>query len=91
MSSEVSHQEHFDLELDRVVDVIQKGHAKIVVVQLPDGLKPYAADIVKEIEQKTQAVPIIWGGSCWGSCDVPDVEKIGADLLIQWGHSEWSY
>ena len=33
---------------------------------------------------------LIWGGSCYGACDVPlQVERLGVDLLIQWGHSEW--
>ena len=85
------HQEKYDLELDRVIAVINRDNPKIVAIQLPDGLKPYADSIVKEIESKTASTPIIWAGSCWGSCDVPDVEKVGADLVIQWGHSEWSY
>lgn len=91
MSTGSLHQERFDLEMDRVINVIQKENAKMVVIQLPDGLKPYASDIAKEIEIRTPATPVIWGGSCWGSCDVPNVESIGADLVIQWGHSEWSY
>ena len=91
MPSISEHREAYDLELDRVVAIITREQAKIVAIQLPDGLKPHARQIVKDIESRTQATPVIWAGSCWGSCDVPDVEKIGADLLIQWGHSEWSY
>lgn len=85
------HLEGYDLELARVIDIINREKVKTVVLQLPDGLKPHAQQIMREIEAKTPATPVIWGGSCWGSCDVPDVKGLGADLLIQWGHSEWSY
>ena len=36
----------YDLELDRVVNEIKKQKAKRVLVQLPDGLKPKAKEIV---------------------------------------------
>ena len=91
MNSVSEHKEQYDLELDRVIAIINRDQPKIVAIQLPDGLKPHAEQIVKAIESNTSAIPIVWAGSCWGSCDVPDVEKVGADLLIQWGHSEWSY
>jgi len=91
MQSISSNLEKYDLELDRVVQEIKKQKAKIVAIQLPDGLKPYALEITKVIEEKTDATPILWAGSCWGACDVPDLDKIQVDLLIQWGHSEWTY
>ena len=34
----------------------------------------------------------IWLGSCFGGCDIPvEVDKLGVDLIIQFGHSDWSY
>ncbi len=80
----------YDLELDNVVKKIKAENAKLVCVQLPDGLKPKAAEIQEAIEKGTQAKVIIWAGSCYGACDVPfQVQGLGVDLLIQWGHSEW--
>lgn len=80
----------YDLELERVVDRINKEKARIICIQLPDGLKPKAKLIQKEIENKTKAKVIIWAGSCFGSCDVPlEVKRLGVDLLIQFGHSSW--
>lgn len=80
-----------NLELERAVDEILKRKAKRVVLQLPDGLKPKAKEICDHLESKTKAQIIIWAGSCYGACDTPaGLEKLGADLLIQWGHSEWS-
>jgi 2-(3-amino-3-carboxypropyl)histidine synthase len=77
----------YDLELDRAAEIICSGKAKRVCIQLPDGLKPRAKEIVDFLEKKTKAEIFIWSGSCFGACDTPDLK--GFDLLIQWGHSEW--
>jgi len=76
----------YDLELDRAVAKIKKEKAKTVCIQLPEGLKPKAKEIVDKLEKETNAKILIWIGSCFGACDVP---KLDVDLLIQWGHSEW--
>ena len=80
----------YDLELEGVISKIREEKARTVCIQLPDGLKPKAADIQRAVEESTSARVLIWGGSCYGACDVPlQVERLGVDLLIQWGHSEW--
>ncbi len=76
----------YDLELDRAVDEIKKANAKTVCIQLPDGLKPQANKVSDYLEEKTGANILIYAGSCFGACDVPNVK---ADLIIQWGHSEF--
>jgi diphthamide biosynthesis enzyme Dph1/Dph2-like protein len=83
----------YDLELEKAVSIIKKEKAKLVCIQLPDGLKPCATEIAKEIEEKTKAKVLIWFGSCFGACDIPDLDKVRPkiDLLIQWGHSPWPY
>ena len=66
--------------------------AKLVLLQFPDGLKPYStvvADYLEENTDKTQF--LIWLGDCFGACDTPvGLEKIKPkiDLLVQFGHSE---
>ncbi len=80
----------YDLELDNAVAQIKKQHAKTVCVQLPEGLKPEAGTIALALEEKTGATIVIWLNSCYGACDIPtQVENLGVDLLIQWGHAEW--
>ncbi|MDO8661259.1 MAG: diphthamide synthesis protein [Candidatus Woesearchaeota archaeon] len=79
----------FDLELNRVVEEIIKQGAKTVCIQLPDGLKPRAGEITDFLKEKTGVLVLIWLGSCFGACDVPPVDKLGVDLLVQWGHSEF--
>jgi len=84
-------QEKYDLELNNVVNEVKKCKAKLVLLQFPDGLKPYATSVVDFLENKTKAKFLIWFGSCYGACDLPvGLEKIKpkVDLVIQFGHNE---
>ena len=79
-----------DLELDKVVKEIKENNAGKVLIQLPDGLKPKAGEIEKFLKENTGAEIFIWLGSCFGACDVPlEVEKLGIDLVVQFGHAEY--
>jgi len=83
--------ELYDLELDKVVKQIKDNKAKLVLLQFPDGLKPYATAVVDFLEEKTSAEFLIWFGSCYGACDTPvGLEKLTPkiDLMIQFGHNE---
>ena len=77
----------YNLELNKAIQEIKKQKAKSVCIQLPDGLKPKAKEIADKIKEQTNAKVIIWLGSCFGACDIPNVN---VDLLIQWGHSKWN-
>lgn len=78
----------YDLELNNVVETVKKEKAKLVCIQLADGLKPRANEIQEAIESKTKAKVVIWGGSCYGACDLPrGLENLGVDVLIHFGHS----
>ena len=85
----------YDLELDRIAGEIKKKKAKRVLIQLPDGLKPYATKIAEAIEQKTnnKAEILIYFGTCFGACDVPvdEAKAAGVDLIVQFGHSAWKF
>lgn len=76
----------YDLELDRVVSEIKKRNAKTVCIQMAEGIRPKAGEVAEHIERETGARVFIWAGSCFGACDTPVLD---ADILIQFGHSEW--
>lgn len=82
----------YNLELEKVIDAIKREKAKVVCLQLPDGLKPKATEIAEYIESKTDTKCTIWLDSCFGACDLPiEIERLGIDLLIQFGHSAWHH
>ncbi len=81
----------YNLELERVAREIKRNRSKKVLIQLPDGLKLKATEIVDELERKTKAEFYIWQGSCFGACDIPQVSDSEFDLIVQFGHSAWNY
>ncbi len=85
-------EREYELEIDKIIQTIKKEKAKKVLLQFPDGLKPYSTVISEEIERKSGCECLIWLGTCFGACDVPlDVERLGVDLIVQFGHSAWEY
>lgn len=80
----------YNLEVEKVIADIKKNKAKLVCLNLPDGFKPRAKELQDAIKKETGAQVILWGGSCYGSCDVPlEVKRLGVDLLVHFGHAAW--
>ena len=78
----------YKLELDKVVEEIKKRDAKNVLIQLPDGLKIRAKEVVDKIESETDAHVAVWLGGCFGACDLPmGTDDIGIDLVFAFGHN----
>ncbi|MBW2991910.1 diphthamide synthesis protein [Candidatus Woesearchaeota archaeon] len=77
----------YNLELEKAINRIKEENAKLVCIQLPDGLKPKSKEIAEELEKNTDAKIFIWMSSCFGACDTPNIDNF--DLLIQFGHSRW--
>jgi len=46
-------RERYDLEIEKIVKNIKKNKAKIILLQFPDAIKPYATLISEEIENKS--------------------------------------
>ena len=83
--------EIYDLELDKIIKTIKQKKAKKVLLQFPDGMKPYSTVIADEIEKKANCKCMIWLGDCFGACDVPNTDNLDIDLVIQFGHTEWKF
>jgi len=79
-------EKNYELELDKVIKEIHKSNAKTILLQLPDGLKPWGPALNDYLEEKTNAKVSIWLGACFGSCDLPNTNS---DLVIQFGHAPW--
>lgn len=82
----------YELEFDKVVKKIREKNAKRVLLQLPDGLKNKAKQIQERLQTETGVQILIWAGSNYGACDIPQsINKLGVDLLVHYGHSEFRY
>jgi len=83
-------EKKYELELDRIINEIKGKNAKTVLVQFPDGLKPYATSVISYLQKKTDSQFFIYLGTCFGACDYPvglEQLKPKIDLMVQFGHS----
>jgi len=81
---------YYDLNLEEIVKYLEKEKAKRVLIQLPDGLKPLAKQIVDFLEKKFSDVEFfIWGSTNFGACDLPiDAAKtLNIDVILHFGHN----
>ncbi|MBS7619254.1 diphthamide biosynthesis enzyme Dph2 [Candidatus Bathyarchaeota archaeon] len=80
----------YDLEIERVSEEVRKRGSRRVLLQLPDGLRPRAFEIIKSLSERTDAEYFLHGGSCYGGCDLAfhQGEAVNADLIIHYGHDK---
>ncbi len=72
--------------LDEVVSALKEKKAKIVGIQLPDGLKYKCDEIARYLESYGFRV-IISGSGCYGACDV-DLDLLKeVDVLLHFAHT----
>ena len=78
----------FDLEEKRLKREIKKRKPRIVILQLPEGLKTEAPHLASVIEE-AGALPIVSTDPCYGACDLAlsEAKILGADLIVHYGHT----
>ena len=67
--------------------VARAGEPFAVALQLPEGLKIRATEIVDFLTDKTDSEFIVLGDPCYGACDIFADFKRVADALVHFGHS----
>lgn len=79
----------YDLELERVVSEIKEREARSVLLQLPDGMRPFALELVESIEKSTGTKVFLSADSCYGACDIglTQANQLGVDLIVHYGHA----
>ena len=79
----------YNLELDRVILTIKEKKAEKVLLQLPDGMRPFAAQLTEAIEKATGATVFLSGDSCYGACDIAltQARQLGVDIIVHYGHT----
>lgn len=79
--------EPIDLDLGRVISIINERKCKKVGLQFPEGLKRRAPGIAGEIEERTGADVLISGNPCFGACDIDTILAGRVDVLFHFGHA----
>ncbi len=93
---------HYDLNLELVKKEVAELRKKLaaapgvelrsalptVLIQLPAGLRTQTLDVARAIIS-AGGEPLVWAGSCYGACDLP--QGVKADLFIHFGHSKFKF
>ncbi len=79
----------FHLEEKMLEKEIRKRKAKLVFIQLPEGLKPYSSKLAA-VAERAGALAIVSADPCYGACDlaIAEAERLGVDLIVHYGHSK---
>jgi 2-(3-amino-3-carboxypropyl)histidine synthase len=79
----------FDVDMEAITRAVYDSGAKVVGVQLPEGLKRMALPLVEAIKQATGATVVLSADPCYGACDLVDdqFEPLDVQLVIHVGHS----
>ncbi|MFP3950945.1 MAG: diphthamide biosynthesis enzyme Dph2 [Candidatus Bathyarchaeia archaeon] len=80
----------FDFELNHLINEIARYSVERLLLQLPEGVRPFAFKLAESIEAEADVEVIISGDSCYGACDIPfhQARELDADILVHYGHSK---
>jgi 2-(3-amino-3-carboxypropyl)histidine synthase len=77
----------YDIDLTSAVSEIKRLKARIVGLQVPEGLKKRAYQFAEDIEAKSGAEVLVVAEPCFGACDVPSSLIDIVDAIVNIGHS----
>ena len=79
-----------DFQLDELVERIMKNDNRLVALQVPEGLKIQALEMMDSIEGGSGAQVILAADPCYGACDLvhDKMKMMGVELVAHLGHSQ---
>ncbi|CCL99445.1 uncharacterized protein FIBRA_01463 [Fibroporia radiculosa] len=80
---------NYSFEIHKTIHHVRKHNAKMVALQMPEGLQMFACTIADIIERFTDALTVILGDVTYGACCIDDYTAValGCDMLVHYGHS----
>ncbi len=78
------------MDMKNLIKKIKKTGAKRILLQVPEGLKTYALDMLVATIEKYGISVMLSAEPCYGACDLRDREAklLGCELLVHLGHSD---
>src|SRR5512137_2914059 len=77
----------YDVDLTSAISEIKRLKARIVALQVPEGLKKRAYQLAEDLESKAGAEVLVVAEPCFGACDVPSSLFDIVDAIVNIGHS----
>ncbi len=73
----------FEFDMDKANEELKTTGVKKVLLQVPDGLRRKIDIFVEAIDAEVT----LWGGTCYGACDLP-IDIGDSEALLHVGHTE---
>ena len=82
--------EKHDFQLEELVERIKSNDNRLVALQVPEGLKIQALEMMDAIEGDSGAKVILAADPCYGACDLvhDKMKMLGVELVAHMGHSQ---
>ena len=82
--------EKHDFEIDELVNLIKSNDNRLVALQVPEGLKMQALELMDQLEDQSSAKIILAADPCYGACDLVHnkMKMMGVELVAHMGHSQ---
>ncbi|MEE2812592.1 MAG: diphthamide biosynthesis enzyme Dph2 [Candidatus Thermoplasmatota archaeon] len=79
-----------DFQLDELIERIKAHDHRLVALQVPEGLKMQALEMMDSIEEGTSAKIVLAADPCYGACDLvhDKMKMMGVELVAHMGHSQ---
>ena len=79
-----------DFQLDDLVSRIRSNDHRLVALQVPEGLKMQALEMMDKIEDDSGAKVVLAADPCYGACDLvhDKMMAMGVELVAHMGHSQ---
>ena len=79
----------FTIDLDPALQFIIEKKMQRIALQLPEGLKNNALELVAYIKNKVSVDVLILANPCFGACDMPtdNLVDLQVEMLLHIGHS----
>lgn len=76
--------------IEKLVKEIRSRNAKKIMIQVPEGLKMKAGEIISDLE-KEKIEAVLYAKPCYGACDTADEDalRMKCDLLVHIGHNKF--
>ena len=79
-----------DFQLDELVDRIKSNDHRLIALQVPEGLKMQALEMMDQIEDDSDAKVVLAADPCYGACDLvhDKMRAMRVELVAHMGHSQ---
>ncbi len=82
--------ERHDFQLDDLVERLNRSDTRLLALQVPEGLKMQALEMMDAIETETATKVVLAADPCYGACDLvhDKMKRMGVELVAHMGHSQ---